>query len=487
MTPEASWAAGRDHETVSMAFSCEAIGGRVRVAKSDERTYDIVGKREQQTLRVCNGPSDGQCRELQVHKFKFDCAGKPVEWIDAAAAAVRGLPWKATLRSARMTLHYWPDGPGAAPRLPLTLPARFAPSPPGGLHFSMPEPPRTGGAEATDTQGSGPRSSSVSFDHPPRPTDLKQAAKQAPPQPTEVISFVGPDESASDARDPSGGFRSTAAAVVDNASTHDSWWRYLVPSAVPNELLACFGIVALLLSATAVVARQQASHRVAGEGVAAVDLSSADAPFSLPINDVPPPSPPGGDTDRDDMTDPVAELASALRDTPSRPSPSQPDWEPIVEMRATAETLLDLVRGVVANHVPEGAVRDVLIADLSVIAARLDGSELAEAYEAGRVESAKAIYTQAILDLERARTLSRIEHERALQVVKGQGRSPATVEEACDFLGINPRASEAVVKKVVDALRQNWHPDLASDEADRRVREERIKAINAAWDLIRVR
>jgi hypothetical protein len=316
---------------------------------------------------------------------------------------------------------------------------------------------------------------------------LKQAAKQAPPQPTEVISFVGPDESASDARDPSGGFRSTAAAVVDNASTHDSWWRYLVPSAVPNELLACFGIVALLLSATAVVARQQASHRVAGEGVAAVDLSSADAPFSLPINDVPPPSSPGGDTDRDDMTDPVAELASALRDTPSRPSPSQPDWEPIVEMRATAETLLDLVRGVVANHVPEGAVRDVLIADLSVIAARLEGSELAEAYEAGRVESAKAIYTQAILDLERARTLSRIEHERALQVVKGQGRSPATVEEACDFLGINPRASEAVVKKVVDALRQNWHPDLASDEADRRVREERIKAINAAWDLIRVR
>jgi hypothetical protein len=38
---------------------------------------------------------------------------------------------------------------------------------------------------------------------------------------------------------------------------------------------------------------------------------------------------------------------------------------------------------------------------------------------------------------------------------------------------------------VVDALRQNWHPDLAASEADRTEREERIKQINAAWDLVR--
>jgi hypothetical protein len=156
-------------------------------------------------------------------------------------------------------------------------------------------------------------------------------------------------------------------------------------------------------------------------------------------------------------------------------------------MRTTAEALLDLVRQIVADHVPEGAVRDVLVADLSVIAARLHGPELTEALVAGRTDLAEAIYAQAILDLERARTLSRIEHERALQVFGEPHRSLETVEEACAFLGVNPRASEAVVKKVVDALRQNWHPDLARDDADRRAREERIKHINAAWDLIRVR
>jgi curved DNA-binding protein CbpA len=37
---------------------------------------------------------------------------------------------------------------------------------------------------------------------------------------------------------------------------------------------------------------------------------------------------------------------------------------------------------------------------------------------------------------------------------------------------------------VVDGLRQSWHPDHAKDEPDRQRREERIKQINIAWDLI---
>ncbi len=40
------------------------------------------------------------------------------------------------------------------------------------------------------------------------------------------------------------------------------------------------------------------------------------------------------------------------------------------------------------------------------------------------------------------------------------------------------------MKKIVDGLRLSWHPDLAKDEADRQLREYRLKQINAAWDLI---
>jgi len=59
-----------------------------------------------------------------------------------------------------------------------------------------------------------------------------------------------------------------------------------------------------------------------------------------------------------------------------------------------------------------------------------------------------------------------------------------TRPEAYAFLGVNATANEAALKKAVNALRRCWHPDLATDEADRRIREERIKQINAAWDVI---
>ena len=61
---------------------------------------------------------------------------------------------------------------------------------------------------------------------------------------------------------------------------------------------------------------------------------------------------------------------------------------------------------------------------------------------------------------------------------------PTSREEAYDMLGVNDSISDATLKKLVDALRLSWHPDHARDEPDRQRREERIKQINVAWDLI---
>jgi DnaJ-class molecular chaperone len=61
---------------------------------------------------------------------------------------------------------------------------------------------------------------------------------------------------------------------------------------------------------------------------------------------------------------------------------------------------------------------------------------------------------------------------------------PASREEALALLGLSAGATDAVIRKVVEALRQSWHPDLATDEADRAMREERIKAINVAAGLL---
>ena len=61
---------------------------------------------------------------------------------------------------------------------------------------------------------------------------------------------------------------------------------------------------------------------------------------------------------------------------------------------------------------------------------------------------------------------------------------PRDKYEAYEVLGVNPDVSMRTLKKLVDALRACWHPDLAKDETDRLAREERMKRINIAWDII---
>jgi hypothetical protein len=65
-------------------------------------------------------------------------------------------------------------------------------------------------------------------------------------------------------------------------------------------------------------------------------------------------------------------------------------------------------------------------------------------------------------------------------------RIPQTRAEALQMLGmgVSADATETAMKRIVDGLRLSWHPDLAKDEADRQLREFRVKQINAAWDLI---
>ena len=68
-----------------------------------------------------------------------------------------------------------------------------------------------------------------------------------------------------------------------------------------------------------------------------------------------------------------------------------------------------------------------------------------------------------------------------------QQSMPTTLHDAYGVLGVNAEASDTAIKKVVDGLRQSWHPDYARGERDRAQRERRIKSINVAWELIRRR
>jgi hypothetical protein len=68
----------------------------------------------------------------------------------------------------------------------------------------------------------------------------------------------------------------------------------------------------------------------------------------------------------------------------------------------------------------------------------------------------------------------------------GSGQIPATREEALQVLGMGLAgdAGLAAIKKVVDGLRMSWHPDYAVDHQDRAAREQRMKQINVAWEIL---
>jgi hypothetical protein len=61
---------------------------------------------------------------------------------------------------------------------------------------------------------------------------------------------------------------------------------------------------------------------------------------------------------------------------------------------------------------------------------------------------------------------------------------PSTLSEALEVLGASPETGADMLKAIVKSLRRTWHPDLAAHEEDRRVRERKLKQVNAAWDIV---
>ena len=165
------------------------------------------------------------------------------------------------------------------------------------------------------------------------------------------------------------------------------------------------------------------------------------------------------------------------------------------ELQTNAFKLSELLHVIVEELLPDGPLRDLLRSELESADRRLTSLALADAMSGEAPTRTKPVLEQIIGDLQRIQALAGIEHQRVAQgvtqvaarnqVQEGSNAIPASRDEAIAFLGINGDAGDRVIKKVVDALRQAWHPDLARGEADRRLRETRMKQINGAWDQLR--
>ncbi len=79
----------RARDKVSLPFTCSVDNGRLRVEPSAERSYPIVGPRDQQAFTYCPATDNGRCRTWTVHRFVVQCSGGRAMWPEIVAAAGR--------------------------------------------------------------------------------------------------------------------------------------------------------------------------------------------------------------------------------------------------------------------------------------------------------------------------------------------------------------------------------------------------------------
>ena len=130
-----------------------------------------------------------------------------------------------------------------------------------------------------------------------------------------------------------------------------------------------------------------------------------------------------------------------------------------------------------------GPLREVLQSELALVRQRLASVDDAAGEDADAATKNAPQFRALIRELERIRRIAN-SAAASLSRTRPAGKLPATVYEAYNVLGVNPDVSEDVAKKIVDALRMSWHPDHGRDKSDRAERENRIRQINVAWELI---
>jgi len=466
-------------ERLDMPYDCQFDGQRVQMRPSADRSYEIYGRHEREIYTACSPVDPSRCRSWQVHRFDFSCSGVRVPWIDAAAAGARSAGRDAWVEGGSFHLAMGPMWTNDRPsfrnrgwwrqRYPhedynpddgarvVTLPPGYAPALGIPVTFSgtpsdqiaqAPFPPatvvRAPAPAARDKIPALPERAPRNPVAPPAatpPVVAAPAASPAPaPQPAPKVAAAPPASTAPTA---------SAAPTGQTAAIPGSVTPTLIngpaaatePPAPAPEAPKSAGPVE-----TSEVRVAGASETTAGAEAMTKDVAAAPVPAPAPT------------------------------ETASIPAPAQLDPRTIVMLGAAATVLLTLtsllVSGLVRRarrpkRLPPPSARD--IASIS-----LDGAPQG-ASGGPSTGTSLSIYPQIHANKAGPPTLQPQAHAVPM---------PATYAEALEVLGAGPDASLAAIKKIVDGMRQSWHPDLARSEADRRQRQHRLQQINVAWDLV---
>jgi hypothetical protein len=497
-------------EELVMPYACDARGGGVRLYPAPQQSYRIYGKREKWLFRYCSPNAPDRCHHWMLHQFDVDCGGMRVPWIRVAeASSPDGRAWvedgrmtlklgsaEASPREERMARRRWwrhrgayPadererfDGPSGPHSEMVELPAGFAPVlgtraqflgvPPGEMSSEPEErgsdiatvvpakPPAPAPQKREATPAAQPKEAPAQAIKPPAPTPAKRetakAAETAPAaeksvpkadaaQKSEPAPQAKPEKAATPAPKAETATGTAIAPTIINKQGAPAQ-PSPAPAALPPDMgTATVGEATSTSSASATQAQVSAASSPAA-------TATAEPPAQV--------APDGGS--------PIA--TGSLRDQGAHERPPS-------LLQAQTLTIGFVLFGVLAASSFVFWSRRQERARLGTLVRR----DIASVTFGGEPHAASSPAPLA-------------PHiPQALPDSMGAGQAgpseigiemPATPQEALQVLGASPDASIDVIKKIVDGLRQSWHPDLAKSEDDRLYREQRVKQINVAWDIL---
>jgi len=468
-------------ERLVMSYECRATPRELVLIPSEPREYPILGRREEILHTACSPVDENRCRTWRLHRFDIDCGGERVPWLDVAGASAHQKRYPAKVRNGRMIIGLgsaWArpsDGPGRyGYRGPMANGGPFRPGP--GPERAVELPPGfapTLGIDARFIQAPVAR-------HAPPPIDPAQIAPpvmnparhetalpaEKPPEPVPAQRPPRSEEARAEQA------KNTDELNLDAGKSTAAGPPVTILNAAPSERTKAPAAATQSQETQTAQSTKKAESSAESTDSLAV-LPAVPAPDKLPA--IPPPDSAPASTHQERFTTTVAGA--------------------LIGLAALAAIALGAF---MASRPRSGATARRVAAPREFASVSLGGGSGANALV---VTDRRPAGTQARGGTASAPTLSISADTDAAAPAGGDSLTlaveneapgvldwlPETHAEALALIGASPEAPLEVVKKIVDGLRQSWHPDLARNELDRIVREKRTTQLNVAWDLIAAR
>ena len=535
-------AAARADDLLVMPYACSVVDGQPILSRARDEGHRVLGRREQRNFTACSPVNPDMCRQWTVYRFDLDCDGARVPWLSVVAAAARGQRYERVwIEEGRLRLDMgprWgmsPDDPCArasayddrwrAGRLNrycadrrtlessssiVDMPPGFAPmlgidgifvaggapsvasapwaAPPAGVsppsfkgtraETSQPSPPepaaKSARVESPPPAPPEPAAKSARAESPPPPPALPEpAAKGAriagsPPAPAEPSKSATGQEAAPSARPPVPLPEAKQVKQAEAKPAPPPPAQSPAPAAVPGG-----PVIPKIINRPA-PATDEASPQP--PPVTTVPKAAATPEAGPKLAAIPPPRP---------------KEAVAQDSAPQKAAVRKDEDAPV--------TLFSAVRSPATGAaIAVGGLAVLLLAAFALTRrrerARIAGTprrDIATVSLDGRtgsapVASAARKSDQDVWTQDQRPPSQPTPAEKPSMPSNWGDRIPRTRDEALQVLGmgVTPDANIAAIKKIVDGLRASWHPDHASGDVDRQMRELRLKQINAAWEII---